>query len=164
MPDFMVRRCTETDGELLRRMRLAMLANDGQSFNVDAEALRGRDNAWWESWALAAAEALNKVVFFAEAEGEATGMIAAHLEDGVVHTGALWVEGQHRSHGIANALLNAVETWAHDVRATMIELSVARWNEGALRLYDRHYYRDTGRRLETRFGHDEIVLDKPVGT
>lgn len=163
MTDFMVRRCTETDGEVLRQTRLAMLANDGPSFNVDAVDLSGRDYAWWKSWAAEAAKAHDKVVFFAEADGEPVGMIAAHVEDDTVHTGALWVAEPYRARGIANALLNGVETWAHDVRATMIELSVARWNEGALRLYDRHYYRDTGRRLATRFGHDEIVLTKPVG-
>jgi ribosomal protein S18 acetylase RimI-like enzyme len=152
-----------SDGEILRRARLAMLANDGHSFNVDAIATRGRTDAWWQSWAQEASQAHSKIVIFAEVGEEVVGMIAAHTEDGVAHAGALWVGPKFRRRGIASVLLDGVESWAHDVRATAVELSVAQWNKGALRLYELHHYRDTARRQTTRFGHLEIVLDKLVG-
>ena len=163
MADFTVRRCGTEDGAMLRHLRLAMLEQDARSFNVDAEATRTKGVAWWEEWAREASAASSKGVVFALNGEVGVGMVAAHVEDGVVSTGALWVEPLHRGKRVAGALLSGVETWAHDVGATTIELSVAEWNKGALGLYDKHYYIDTGRRLPTRFGHRELVLAKQVG-
>jgi ribosomal protein S18 acetylase RimI-like enzyme len=141
-----------------------MLTSDPTSFNVSPRVTRSHDPAWWEQWALDAVAATDKIVFFAEVNASAVGMIAAHVDDGVVHTGALWIEPDHRHAGLAGALLNAVETWARDVRATTVELSVAEHNDGARRLYERRHYRATGERVPTRFSHHEIVMNKPVGT
>jgi GNAT superfamily N-acetyltransferase len=102
-------------------------------------------------------------VFFALAGEESLGMIAADIEGGVAHTRALWVEPRWRGKGVANALLDGVETWAHDVRAQRMELSVAERHEGAIRLYKRRHYQESGRLIPTRFGHRELVLSKPVG-
>jgi ribosomal protein S18 acetylase RimI-like enzyme len=140
-----------------------MLDDAPTSFNVDVNSVRAQSTEWWDVWAHEAAEAAAKVVFFAEVSEAAVGMAAAHTEGDVVHAGALWVGPMWRGNGIANALLDGVETWAHDVRARYIELSVASWNTGARGLYERRYYRDTGRRLATRFEHRELVLGKPVG-
>jgi ribosomal protein S18 acetylase RimI-like enzyme len=140
-----------------------MLRESPTSFNVDAAALTDEPPAYWRAWAEGAALAENGVVFFAYVAEEPVAMIAANLEGKTVHIGALWVSPSQRGHHFANALLCSVESWAHDIRATQIELSVAEWNDAAIRLYTQRHYQDTTERIATRFGHEERVMAKTVG-
>ena len=60
------------------------------------------------------------------------------------------------------ALLDAVGTWAHDVRAQRVERGVAEGNDAA-RLYRALGFEAAGERRATRGGTAEVVMAKPVG-
>lgn len=171
LPKVRVRPCRPTDASTLRTLRLRMLDTDPASFNTDPLTAHRRLPDYWQHWADEAALAQQKVIFFAQdppSGAQVTtpvyAMIAADLTDGVAHVGALWVDPSRRQRGAADALLDAIETWAHDVRAHTLELGVAEDNAAAIRIYHRRHYADTGHRKETRYDHQELVMAKPVGT
>jgi len=114
-----------------------MLSGSPSAFDVDVTTTAAQPDSWWEQWAVDAARATVKVVVFAVTVDGLAAMVVAHTEAGVVCCGALWVDPGCRRRGIADTLLDAVETWAHDVRAATVELGVAADNVPALDLYRR---------------------------
>lgn len=147
-----------------------MLADSPQSYDVAAAEVAAHGAEWWDAFAgdsaagpAGTAGAVDRrTVVLAEVDGQAVGMVAAHVDGATAHVGALWVEPAWRGRGIATALLDAVGTWAHDVRAERLELGVAEGNEAA-RLYCALGFEATGERRATRWGIAEVVMAKPVG-
>lgn len=64
-------------------------------------------------------------------------------ENGVTELVSMWIAPVGRGRGIGNALMAAVETWARDIGATVLKLSVADGNDPAHNLYLRNGFTDT---------------------
>jgi len=142
-------------------MRLAMLEADATAYDTDACAAVTTDETRWRLWATGDTETV-RAVWGAFAGEHCVGLVAAHRENGDCHIGALWVQPEHRGAGCSRLLLDAAETWAHDVRCTRVVLGVADWNP-ARAYYERRHYALTGATTRTRWGHLELEMAKPAG-
>jgi GNAT superfamily N-acetyltransferase len=162
-PELTVRRCTPGDAAVLRTLRLAMLDDAPEAFDVDRDDVTSHPQQWWVDWARAAAEGSDRVVYLAvDDAGDAFAMIAAHRDGDVVHTGALWVDPRRRGRGVAAALLDTVCTWAGGTGATGVELGVSEANPRAAALYRSLGFAPTGAAHRTRWGTAEIIMARPV--
>jgi GNAT superfamily N-acetyltransferase len=159
-----IRASTVDDWQLLRTLRCSMLTNDERAYDADREETVAQPRLYWELWAGGGGAGQQHTVQFAELGRDTVGMAAGHLDAAgqVAHVGAMWVDPHARRNGIGRALLDALETWAHDVEAARVELGVAEWNLPACQLYTSLHYLDTGRWTETRWGHRELIWSKPV--
>jgi GNAT superfamily N-acetyltransferase len=111
--------------------------------------------AWFER-ALRRPAAGDSVWLVAEVDGEAVGEAQAQLREPAqnadvqpqldvgrrrVYLTYLAVQARHRSRGIGGRLLEAVEEWARDRGAELIETDTnLRSNVGAVEFYERHGY------------------------
>jgi RimJ/RimL family protein N-acetyltransferase len=93
----------------------------------------------------------NAAVFVAEDDGLIVGRLSVardqHPASAHVADLGLMVARAHRRQGVGSALLRAAEEWARDTGIRKLELSVFPHNEPALALYERHGYRQEGRRV-----------------
>ena len=111
--------------------------------------------AWYEN-ALAKPLLENSVWLVAEVDGEAVGDAQAAIHEPVanaavqpqrdvgrrrVYLNYLAVQAAHRSHGIGGRLMEALEEWARENRAELIETDTSlRSDVGAVRFYEKHGY------------------------
>ena len=79
-------------------------------------------------------------------------------EPEVVHLYAMWVEPSSRRKGIGRALVRAVTKWGTELGAAGVILNVTEDNEGALALYERCGFVDTGERESLREGSDATTV------
>ncbi len=99
-----------------------------------------------EDAALMVAEARSQIVGFAYAEIE-------HSSDDCVQGpyasfDLLGVDPRWRGKGIAKALIDTVESWAHEKGMKVIQLAVAESNLSALKLYESLGYRTVMRKMQ----------------
>ncbi|MFG3338524.1 GNAT family N-acetyltransferase [Glycomyces sp. NPDC048151] len=131
---------TEDDWRLWRELRLAALADAPDAFG---SRLADWQNAAEEAWRsrLAMPGSRNLV---AETDGRPAGMASG------VPTGdpaareliAMWVHPQARGRGVADALIDAVASWARTEGAEQLRLTVYEHNTAAALLYRRNGFTD----------------------
>lgn len=142
-----VRRLRSDEGQLLRAVRLAALADaPGDSATTLARAEAHSDDHW-ETSAAANASGPLQATFLAEADGvdEPVGMVGAYANrDGVVNVVGLWAAPGHRDVGVAPALLDAVGDWARTNQAHRLRIWVVERNEFAQRFYESVGFAPTG--------------------
>jgi GNAT superfamily N-acetyltransferase len=142
-----IRRVGADEGERLRSTRLAALADspgDATTTLARAEA-RGEDH--WADAAAANASGPLQATFLAEVDGrdDPVGMVGAYANrNGVVNVVGLWSAPGHRDVGVADALLDALRTWARSSGHRRLRLWVVERNEFARRFYEGQGFEATG--------------------
>jgi ribosomal protein S18 acetylase RimI-like enzyme len=135
------RRIAPDEGPLLRRLRLAALADAPAAFWQTLEAARAESATEWARRAREGAESPTYLVAIAERAGEAVGMVQGLTPVGrpwLRELAAMWVSPAARGGGAADALLLATLDWARRAGAEAVKLWVAPRNQPARRLYTRH--------------------------
>jgi GNAT superfamily N-acetyltransferase len=136
-----VRRIRSDEADLLRRMRLAALADAPEAFGSDHETEQQFRPSTWIRRSVDGAESDHLAMFVATVTGEACGISLGRLladAPGVVELNSMWVAPPQRGTGIAVALVDAVVEWARTIDAVTVELWVVRENERAAAFYS-HY-------------------------
>ena len=145
---FTVRRIRADEGQTLRSIRLAALADaPGDATTTLARAEARSDDHWHEAAAANASGGL-QATFFAEAAGdggEPVGLIGAYAnESGIVNLVGLWSAPGHRDIGVASALIDAVAGWARTIGADRLRMWVVERNEFAKAFYVQEGFEPTG--------------------
>ncbi|MDW3217618.1 MAG: GNAT family N-acetyltransferase [Acidimicrobiales bacterium] len=138
-----VRRIQADDVDLLRRVRLAALADTPSAFAKSYDEESGYPDEFWAERARSNASGAAHTTFFAF-DGEAcVGLVGGHaaVDGDHVDLVSMWTDPAARGTGVGAALVVAVLDWA-DGRA--VELWVTRGNDAALRLYERCGFAETG--------------------
>jgi ribosomal protein S18 acetylase RimI-like enzyme len=156
-----VRAFRRDEYELLRDLRVRMLEDSPDAFTITADAERNRPLAWWRDRLVSSCADPHRLPLVAEVGpgdvggsrpvGSALGVIDP-FERTLAHLYALWVEPAARRQGVASALIDTVFEWAREQGAKVVDLSVTVGNDGAVALYERWGFRDTGEREPLRPG------------
>lgn len=158
----LVRRVDPGDGSLLRRVRLAALHDAPSAFGSTYEAEAVRPESEWVERAQAGAQGVERVTFFAEADGDVVGLVGGYCEGAADHINlvSLWVAPAARRHGVARALALAVLDWAASVHGSEVVLWVRRDNVPAESLYASMGFSPTGttRPLSSDPSEEEVEL------
>ncbi len=152
-----IRKIRSSDGLLLRELHLRMYADSPSAFGESLAEAQAMPMERWEGRARKLAEAGGTVGFVATEEGKVIGFIAGFVgqyRDGEVHSelrdtvtmARAWVDPHVRRRGIGRALANAVESWACDKGARMLEVQVTENNGPAIEFYRKLGFADIGRR------------------
>ncbi len=140
-----VRRIAADDGPLLRRVRLAAIADSPGGFTSTLEQAEAHDAHHWEAAADLNATGATQATFFAEADGAVVGMVGAYvMPGGVVTLVGLWSAPGYRDVGVADALLDSLAEWATRSGAVQLRLWVIDRNEHARRFYEGRGFSATG--------------------
>lgn len=163
-----VRRVRPEEGQRLRDVRLAALADAPGAFasSLDAEAVFPA--GVWDERAVRSADARDAVTYLAVAPddrvvGLVTGLRSAEAR-ATVELVSMWIAPQERRQGAGRALVNAVLAWAGEVRATAVGLWVTRGNEPAQCMYESLGFVETGdyQALPSDPCKDEVRMTRPV--
>jgi ribosomal protein S18 acetylase RimI-like enzyme len=153
-----VRAFRRDEYQLLRDLRVRMLEDAPDAFTITADAERNRPLAWWRDRLLSSCADPLRLQLVAELDedddrpvGSALGVIDP-FERTLAHVYAVWVEPAARRRGVAQAMIEMIFEWARDQGAKVAELSVTVGNDGAIALYERAGFRDTGEREPLRPG------------
>ncbi len=140
-----VRRIAADDGPLLRRVRLAAIADSPGAFTSTLDQAEAHDDHHWEAAADLNATGASQATFFAEADGAVVGMLGAYIMgEGVVTLVGLWSAPGYRDIGVADALLDSLAEWAIRSGALQLRLWVVDRNEHARRFYEGRGFTVTG--------------------
>jgi ribosomal protein S18 acetylase RimI-like enzyme len=134
-----------------------MYADSPNAFGESLAEARAMPLERWRARAKRLAEGAQAVGFVATETGRVVGFIAGFVgqyRDGATHGEArdtvtltrAWVDPQVRRTGVGRALARAVEDWACDKGARMLELQVTENNGPAIQFYESLGFVDTGRR------------------
>ncbi len=152
-----IRKVEKSNGHLLRELHLRMYADSPHAFGESLAEAQAMPMERWEGRARKLAEAGEAVGFVAMQGDRAVGFIAGlvgQYRDGAIHSdprdtvtmARAWVDPQSRRSGIGRALAQAVESWACDKGAEMLEVQVTENNGAAIEFYKKLGFVDTGRR------------------
>ncbi len=142
---------------MLRDLHLRMYADSPNAFGESLAEAQAMPMERWDGRARKLAQARETVGFVAAEEARVIGFIAGFVgqyRDGAIHNEArdtvtmarAWVDPQVRREGIGRALANAVESWARDKGAKILEVQVTENNDLAVEFYRKLGFTDTGRR------------------
>jgi len=142
---------------MLRELHLRMYADSPNAFGESLAEAQAMPMERWEARARKLAEVGETLGFVAVEAGRTVGFIAGFVgqyRDGTTHNEArdtvtmarAWVDPQVRRKGIGRALAKAVESWARDKGAKMLEVQVTENNGPAIKFYGKLGFVDTGRR------------------
>jgi ribosomal protein S18 acetylase RimI-like enzyme len=155
-----VRRLAPGEVELLRDIRLRALEDTPLAFGSTYAREVAFEPAEWERRARDSAAGERSVTFVVEPrDGMAAGAI--HDDPAVAHLYGMWVAPEARGSGAGRALVDAVIAWARERGARRLTTSVTEDNDGALRLYERAGFVDTGAREPLgHSGATVVVLER----
>lgn len=140
-----VRRISPDDGPLLKRVRLAAIADSPGTFTSTLAQAQAHDDHHWSAAADVNASGASQATFFAEADGAVVGMLGAYvLTGGVVTLVGLWSAPGYRDVGVADALLDELSSWAIRSGARELRIWVVERNEHSRRFYERRGFVATG--------------------
>ena len=148
---FAVRRIRADEGQRLRSIRLAALADSpGDATTTVARTAARSDDHWSEAAAANSSGGL-QATFFATPDAPASedsdpiGLLGAYAnESGIVNLVGLWSAPGYRDIGVATALLDAVADWARSIGADRLRLWVVERNEFARAFYLGEGFEPTG--------------------
>jgi GNAT superfamily N-acetyltransferase len=149
----------EQDWERLRDLRLEMLADTPTAYLEPLTAARSLDDAQWRERARRAGNpgSVGLVAVDRAADGSAdrsaadrsagrfVGTMSAYTDAGTTWLVAVYVAPGYQATGVADLLLDGVESWARDRGIARLSLEVHEANERAQRFYLRRGYTFTGR-------------------
>ena len=152
------------DWALWRELRLVALEEAPYAFGVPLAEWQGdgdREERWrGTAWSIPGSRNLIALL-----DGKPAGMASGipGERDGVTELISMWVVPEARGHGVGDHLMRAVEAWAVEVGAEVLELAVAPGNEKAIALYRRHGFEDTSQLGdELPNGLRELVMAKKL--
>tara|TARA_B100001750_G_scaffold44586_1_gene32844 strand:+ start:3776 stop:4270 length:495 start_codon:yes stop_codon:yes gene_type:complete len=140
--DDRLRRMSPGDREVLRRVRLAALADAPRAFCgiYDVEAEWGAER--WDARLASNVARVETAGFFAMSGGRECGMVVGVCRpEDAVDLNAMWVAPAARGLGVGRALVAAVCGWAEELGRTRVTLSVLDGNPAAEALYRRCGFR-----------------------
>ncbi len=166
MTTAIVRRLTPDDAEAGRALRIEGLKRHPEAFSRDLDQEEALTvEAWRERYG-------GSVWFGGFVGGELVGLLAFSRESSkkLAHTGtigAMYVREAARGQGLADALIEAA--LAHAAGAVeQVMLTVNAENARAIKLYERHGFRPTGRALHALRvngkDYDELMMQRPITT
>lgn len=169
-----VRRLSAGEWELLRAVRLEMLADTPTAYVESLVSARAQTEGQWRSRA-AAVTAPGSVTFVAE-DNSADSACCALMRVVLKHPQeprrplqamliSVYVAPPYRGSGLADRLLSqAVEVAASELGAGILQLGVHEDNARALAFYGRHGFADTGRReaYPLDASKKEIIMERPL--
>jgi ribosomal protein S18 acetylase RimI-like enzyme len=153
---------TPDDVDLMRDIRLRALQDAPLAFGSTYAREAAFEREVWEQRVRENAAGERSVGFVLEPRaGIAVGAI--HDDAEVAHLYGMWVAPEARGGGAGRALVDAVIAWARERGARRLVTSVTEGNDGALRLYERAGFADTGRREPLgHSGATTIVLERAL--
>lgn len=136
-----MRRCRVSDASLLRAIRLEALADSPQAYGSSYEETSAWSNRHWR----ALCRQWN--YYLAEHEGRVVGVASGGTNN--VHPGTRWLYGMYlspsaRGTGVAQQLVEAVESWARDEGVDSLFLHVAEPMARARAFYEKEGFVLTG--------------------
>jgi GNAT superfamily N-acetyltransferase len=144
----LIRKLASHEIDLHRDLRLRALSGSPNSFGETYEAVASLSPADWERRTAHVTNDDSGTMFIASI-GDTTCGCAYGLADvqraGGGRVGGMWVDPAHRRLGVGSALLQAVLEWAGEMRFDSIGLWAPAHEEGAIALYTRAGFRETGR-------------------
>jgi ribosomal protein S18 acetylase RimI-like enzyme len=144
-----VRRVTEDDWELLREVRLEMLADTPVAYLETVADAEARTEGEWRFRAQRGSSGVANLALAAEDPargGRWVAYLACFVDSpGQGHVVSVYVAPAHRGTGLAATLLDAVVEWARgDAGLTRLHLYVHEHNDRAHAFYRRYGFTDTG--------------------
>ncbi|KLL11094.1 MULTISPECIES: GNAT family N-acetyltransferase [Protofrankia] len=135
---------TAHDWPRWRELRLAALAAVPYAFGARLADWQG-DGDREERWR-ARLSIPGSCNFHAVLDGKPAGIVSGvpSPRNGVVELISLWVSEEAWGQGVGDRLVRAVEQWAVQGRAEVLQLAVSPGNKYAIALYRRHGFADTG--------------------
>ena len=123
-----------------RVLRLAALAEAPEAFGSRFDDWRDAPEERWRQ--RLTGDWLN---LLADLDGSPVGMASGFLSaDGPPQLLSMWVAPAGRGHGVGDALIEAIVSWAGQRRPGPVVLSVREDNVAAIALYQRHGFVDAG--------------------
>lgn len=135
-----VRRFRADEAQLLRRLRLAALADAPEAFCATLAEERAFADEVWERRAASNAEGVLTAGFYGLVGDAPVGLAVGVAVDGAdtpaeVSLNGMWVAPEGRGRGVGRALIEAVCAWASDRGATRVVLDAMAVNTRAIGLY-----------------------------
>lgn len=140
-------RISPDSAEAFRRVRLEALKTDPLAFGSTYEQELKLTSADWLKRA-ASLDGIHRVGFFIMRNGEPCGLVGCFRDDQDAARGqiiSMWVAPLFRRAGLGMMLLEAIRSWAESQGITKLYLMVTRSNVGAIGLYRRAGFKDSGR-------------------
>ena len=158
-----VRRVRSDEADVLRGVRLAALKESPTAFGSTYEDESRRSDTDWADRARSGAQGVDRVTFFAVADGHVVGLVGGYRPEpngSGAEFVSMWTSPEVRRTGVARALVSEVVGWAQEAAATTLHLWVTDGNEPAQRLYASMGFRETGERqpLPSDPRKDEICM------
>lgn len=143
---FTIRRVVSDDDEVLRRIRLAALADSPGAFAMTLEEESSYPPERWLEFATRRSVGDEEVTFLAfDRRDGAVGIVGGYRSSPTtVDLVGMWVDPQARRHGLGRDLVAVLIDWARDSGCSAVELWVTRGNDGARRLYEGFGFAETG--------------------
>jgi ribosomal protein S18 acetylase RimI-like enzyme len=161
-----IRVLTPEDWTVWRELRLAALADAPHAFGSQLSDWQGegdREERWRSRLSIPGS---HNVV--AVRSGEPVGMVSGvpGTRDGTIELISVWVKPGARGRGVGDHLIRAVERWALQTGAEVLQLAVMPGNDQAIRLYRRNGFEDAGEPddLMSDGVEREHVMSKTIGS
>ncbi|MEU7859030.1 GNAT family N-acetyltransferase [Nonomuraea sp. NPDC049141] len=151
------------DWALWRELRLVALEEAPYAFGVPLADWQGdgdREERWRARLSIPGSRDLIALL-----DGKPVGMASGipGEREGVAEMISMWVNPAARGQGVADRLIRAVESWAVEAGAEVLELAVAPFNEKAIALYRRNGFENTDQiGDELPNGLRELVMAKKL--
>jgi GNAT superfamily N-acetyltransferase len=139
-----VRRVDPDEWPLLKRVRLAALADAPSAFGSTLAAESDRPDDEWRVRAAAGSSGRDRVTFFAFDGDDVVGLVGGYRSDDAaagIDLVSMWTAPSARRRGVGRALVDAVIDWAG---GEDVSLWVTRGNDPARRLYESMGFVETG--------------------
>jgi ribosomal protein S18 acetylase RimI-like enzyme len=135
-----LRRVVADDWRTVRALRLRALAEAPDAFAATLDEELALEESRWQAWAASNGQAQSTIGFFALCDGTEAGLavgVRSEADPNTVVLNALWVAPEARHCGAASILVEAVRTWARELAADKMELTVTKTSHAAIALYER---------------------------
>jgi ribosomal protein S18 acetylase RimI-like enzyme len=154
-----VRRFGPHEWQVYRRLRTQALSDSPDAFSSTLEDALSRSDADWSERLAGTSDELD-LPLIAEVGDSPVGLAWGRIEPsdpGVAYLYQMWVAPEHRRHGIARMLLDAVVDWSRRRGARSLQLGVTWGNDEAVGLYASAGFVATGAEEPLRPGSDRMI-------
>ena len=131
-----VRRIIESEGALLREIRIAALKDSPFAFGASLEDEMGRPMEDYVSDATRLATSESTATFLALKDDKTVGQIGAFMDSGKAYVCAMWVSPSARRNKVGSRLFDSAAGWLADLGARRIFAWVADSNSSAVDFYE----------------------------
>jgi len=149
---------TPEDWQRHRAVRLAALADAPYAFTTQLADVADRSDEEWAGITYRRAQDPNGVTYFAFVDDEPCGMAACVLTELGAEMLAVWVAPHRRRQGVAEAMVDYARAWALARGVDHLVVGVFADNAGAIALYRRVGFADTGEQRVTQAEPDRAIL------